>query len=146
MLQDLLARRFKLAATHTKREMAVYEMTVVGDGSKLKPWVEPAPGQPLPSGGLRAAADGGVDRVMVGWHMATVAAWSGSELGRPVLDRTGLTGRYYLQLHWFPRSANIPGVDLIDALRIQYGLKLEPVHRMIDILVVDHVERTPTEN
>ena len=75
---------------------------------------------------------------------------------RPVLDQTGLVGRFDFELTWAPDStrsggqggptggsANAP--DLFTAVQEQLGLKLEPARAPVDILVIDHVER-PSEN
>lgn len=70
---------------------------------------------------------------------------------QPVLDETGLTGRYALVLEWLPESkANAPdaadGPSLYTAVQEQLGLRLIPRKSPIDVIVVDSVERTPTQN
>ena len=81
---------------------------------------------------------------------------------KPVLDRTELKGKYDLTLRYVPESmaaaphegGAIPpaaadaviGPNLFQALQTQLGLKLEPKKGMIDVLVIDHAERVPTEN
>jgi uncharacterized protein (TIGR03435 family) len=83
----------------------------------------------------------------------------------PVVDATGLTGRYDLQLSWTqnmraaarataPATADAaPGasdpsgaISLFDAFQRQLGLKFEQQKRPMQVLVLDHVEETPTEN
>jgi uncharacterized protein (TIGR03435 family) len=85
--------------------------------------------------------------------------------GRPVNDETGLTGKYDLAMHWVlhadaagagaaassdegalaaPATSGGPG--LFAALQSQLGLKLESKKGMVQVLVVDHCERMPTEN
>jgi uncharacterized protein (TIGR03435 family) len=72
---------------------------------------------------------------------------------RNVIDKTGLTGRYDINLKWTPEdlegktdaSADNNAPDLFTALQEQLGLKLEPSKGPVDTLVVDHVEM-PTEN
>ena len=76
----------------------------------------------------------------------------------PVLDMTGLTGYYEFNLTWTreetllaasdntsPASADRPP-SIFTALQEQVGLKLEPRKLPIQFVVVDHVERVPTEN
>ena len=85
--------------------------------------------------------------------------------GRPVNDETGLTGKYDLAMHWVlhadaggagaaassdEAALAAPvmggGPDLFAALQSQLGLKLESKKGMVQVLVVDHCERMPTEN
>jgi uncharacterized protein (TIGR03435 family) len=66
-------------------------------------------------------------------------------LNRPVIDRTGLTGRYNFDLEWADRrlsSATDP--DIFGAVR-QLGLKLEPAQDIVDTIVIDYSEQ-PTAN
>ncbi|HEY3835025.1 MAG TPA: TIGR03435 family protein [Bryobacteraceae bacterium] len=78
-------------------------------------------------------------------------------LGRPVVDRTGLTGRYDFKMNFVmsapigpgsgdaPLIPDIPGPTFLEAVRDQPGLKLEPTEGPIQVLVIDHIEK-PTEN
>jgi uncharacterized protein (TIGR03435 family) len=77
-----------------------------------------------------------------------------SGMGRPVVDQTGLSGRYDFVLEWLPEVARTAPPELepdsqappfIDAVREQLGLKLESTKTPIRVLIVDQVER-PTEN
>jgi uncharacterized protein (TIGR03435 family) len=70
---------------------------------------------------------------------------------KPVTDATGLSGKYDFTLHWIaegfgPSAADDAGPTLFRALPEQLGLKLESKKGMVEMLVVDHVEKTPTEN
>jgi len=81
-------------------------------------------------------------------------------LGQPVIDATGLRRRYDITLHYVPDSASErngvssassgdagePGAAAFAAIQSQLGLKLEAKKSPIEILVVDHVEKTPTGN
>lgn len=67
----------------------------------------------------------------------------------PVLDMTDLKGFYDLNLQWFPepKAGETPqGLALREALREQLGLKLENRKAQIDMVVVDHVEKTAGED
>lgn len=73
-------------------------------------------------------------------------------LGRPVLDQTGLTGNYDFKIEFLPEvppNMQLPpeavGPSFIDALRDQLGIKLVPQKGPFDFLIVDHIEH-PTEN
>jgi uncharacterized protein (TIGR03435 family) len=73
-----------------------------------------------------------------------------SEVGRPVIDRTGLKGSYDFKLKWTPegRGGELPAdapPGLFTAIQEQLGLKLEAAKGPVKVLVIDHVER-PTEN
>jgi uncharacterized protein (TIGR03435 family) len=67
---------------------------------------------------------------------------------RTVIDRTGLPGRFAVDLQWTPltSSANpapsdpADAADLFTAIREQLGLKLEPTTEMMDVIVIDHIE------
>jgi uncharacterized protein (TIGR03435 family) len=76
-------------------------------------------------------------------------------LGRPLVDKTELTGRYDVTIEWArdPKPSANPdaplpapaGPTIVDALRDQLGLKLEPSKASLPVIVVDKVER-PSEN
>ena len=71
------------------------------------------------------------------------------QLGRPVLDRTGLTGVYDFMLEWMPDSiagADTSAPSLFTAVQEQLGLRLEAQKGPVEILVVDSMERTPAPN
>jgi uncharacterized protein (TIGR03435 family) len=66
--------------------------------------------------------------------------------GRPVLDRTGLTGIYTFKLNWVNGvggDSPLPPLDL--ALQDQLGLKLESIKGPLEMLIIDHAER-PSAN
>jgi uncharacterized protein (TIGR03435 family) len=144
MLQNLLADRFKLKAHRESREMPVYALVVGKSGSKLR---ESAPG-----------ATGGVGMTGVGRITSRAAPLQGLadhlsnaalQIDRPVIDQTGLKGRYDFTLEWTPD--NLPPGDstapsLFTAVQEQLGLKLESRKAPVEIVVVDSAEKTPTEN
>ena len=71
------------------------------------------------------------------------------QLDRPVVDFTGLAGRFDLTLDWSPidgPAENTTGPSVFTALEEQLGLRLEPRKLPLEILVVDHANKTPTEN
>jgi uncharacterized protein (TIGR03435 family) len=79
-------------------------------------------------------------------------------LGRPVIDATGLQGRYDLRIDVSAYMADTQAnaaeggqqMDvmsiLFNALQAQLGVRLEPRRNAVDVLIVDHAEKTPTEN
>jgi uncharacterized protein (TIGR03435 family) len=79
------------------------------------------------------------------------------QVGRPVIDRTGLAGNYEFNMEWTPGLTAAPTTDgasaaatpddsvsLFTALEEQLGLKLQSSKGPVEVLVIDHVER-PTE-
>lgn len=66
-------------------------------------------------------------------------------LGRAVVDETHTPGAFTYKLTWTPGYTGA-APTLFDALREQLGLKLEERKTPMQVLVVDHVERVPTEN
>ena len=95
----------------------------------------------------------GLKRTMEGF-----AALLTAQLGGPVTDATGLKGSYVIALHWSGTGVTVSASDepspyaiegqptLLQALQEQLGLKLEPKKGPVDILVIDHIEKEPTQN
>jgi uncharacterized protein (TIGR03435 family) len=70
----------------------------------------------------------------------------GRSVGRPVVDKTGIAGTYYMDVQWAgDTSPDSPLSSLATALRDQFGLELKSEKAPMDVLVIDHVER-PTPN
>ena len=81
-----------------------------------------------------------------GTTMANLATYLSRELGRPVQDRTGLSGRYDFQVDWAPDSGPCAGSvpdapSLFTALQEQLGLKLESTRGPVDVIVIDSVAK-----
>jgi uncharacterized protein (TIGR03435 family) len=164
MLQNLLAERFKLALHHETREMQTYELVLAKGGTKLKElpddpnstepglqppsrWASPPPGALNRGVSIRAP------RQTTEWLAATLSGL----LQRPVTDAAGLKGRYDIRLTYSPIAsappsaadvpeATDPGPSLAQQLQEQLGLKLSPKKGPVDVLVVDHMEKSPTED
>ena len=72
-------------------------------------------------------------------------------VGRPVVNKTGIEGLFGWMVSYTPfsasgNSADSPAPDIFAAIEQQLGLKLEPKKEALQILVIDHLERIPTEN
>jgi uncharacterized protein (TIGR03435 family) len=72
---------------------------------------------------------------------------------RPVVNATGLTGKYDIKLTWSPQADNPPagketpeGQSMLEALESQLGLKIRQGKANLEMLVVDHIEKVPTDN
>ena len=146
MMQSLLAERFKLAVHREKRELPMYELVVAKDGPKVK--VAPHEGDwtqnPFQSTGLGRIVGTQVTATMV-------CKFLGDQLGRSVVDKTGLDGVFDFKLEWAPEgwSPNAmmaPRPSLFTALQEQLGFRLEARKGPVEVLVIDRVESTPTEN
>lgn len=150
MLQTLLKDRFKLALHREDRELPVYALVVAGKGgAKLEPAKgEGKPGFKLSEGSL----------VFQNYPLADWAEWAsvGHAFGldRPVIEKTGLTGRYdfnmrvadsVVDLKMSLRKGEQDPSFYSDALR-ELGLKLEPQKAPVQVLVIDHAEKLPVEN
>jgi uncharacterized protein (TIGR03435 family) len=156
MTRSLLADRFHLKFHHETREMPALVLRVAKSGSKLQP---PQPEHDLQAG-IPPSRINFLDHGHMEGHsalMSNLARSLASEpeiAGRPVVDKTGLTGRYDFTLRWTPddfgRTAapadpNAQWPSLFTALEEQLGIKLTPEKQPIDVIVVDSVEM-PGEN
>jgi uncharacterized protein (TIGR03435 family) len=154
MVQKLIEDRFNLTFHHDQKELPVYVLSVAKTGSKLADDGDPSG---LPSFGMGAL---GALNVHHSTMSDFVGMMQGMVLDRPVLDKTGLTGRYDFNLNWTPddsqfggRGANVPPPtdgsnvppNLYTALQEQVGLKLEAAKAHAQVLVIDHVEK-PSAN
>ncbi len=157
MLQSLLAERFRLAIHHEQREVQIAELVVAKNGPKLKESAVDPPAAdglqpPPPRAGPPPGYHGPVSLTLSNESMERFAARLSGLFDQPVIDNTGLSGRYDITLRALVGS-NPPAADdvnatptLMDAVQTQLGLKLVPKKSLVDVLVVDHVEKTPTEN
>jgi uncharacterized protein (TIGR03435 family) len=180
MLQTVLADRFKLTFHWETKELPVYALIVVKKkGSQIS---EAKPDDTYPNGikDLDGQGHGDVMRmgrgflqgqgVSIGPQRGRVGSLvhmlSGQQLGRPVIDKTGLTAKYDFTLQWTPdtnqgarlkpfddgRSAagnTLPAdsseLSLFTAIQEQLGLKLQPEKDSVPLLVIDHIEH-PSAN
>ena len=148
MIQSLLADRFKLTFHRESKELPVYALVVGKGGSKLQE-VEFGRGSTSGSPGHLEAT-----RIAI----RNLTEFLSRQTGRPVLDMTGLKGFYNFTLNFTPEAApsapspetpiveSAVGPSLFTAVQEQLGLKLEPRKTPVEILVVDHAEKVPTEN
>jgi uncharacterized protein (TIGR03435 family) len=134
MLQNLLADRFKLSIHRGIKEVTAYSLTIGKNGSKL---ADPPEGQ---ASKVLVDDHGGV--VFQNITLAGIVNTLANILGQPVVDKTGLTGRY---TYTFNPNADPSGPSLFTAVEEQLGLKLESGRAPVEVLQVDHVER-PSAN
>jgi uncharacterized protein (TIGR03435 family) len=160
MLQALLAERFKMTARKESRQRPGYALVVDKGGPKLKEDDAKAAFMRTPDGRqLAYIGRNGHGALKGALTMAALAGSLSSQGIGPVEDATGLTGKYAIDLSWSP-DAPLPqdpggapstpvaaeGQSLFSALREQLGLRLERRGAAVEYVVIDHIERTPTEN
>lgn len=169
MLRNLLLDRFKMILHRETRTGTVYELTMVNKGPKLREFVENAPAPA--DGKLSITEKDGFVRIRPAplpmewarggiWHawgagetVSELVNFLSSELKARVVDTTGLTGKYDYNLEYSGSPLNAatdnladPAPDFVTAVRDQLGLNLESKKGPVDLLVIDHIEKTPTAN
>jgi uncharacterized protein (TIGR03435 family) len=166
MVQSLLVERFKLKVHTESRELSTFALVLARSdgkpGGQLRtfegdcspptvPRTAPSdPSAPPPCGMLRA---GPGRMTFTGVTMETLAQQLSGRVGRSVVDRTGLTGRFSLDLEFAPQPVRSAGSDpslgdrpssdapsIYTALTEQLGLKLESRKQQVDVTVIDSVE------
>jgi uncharacterized protein (TIGR03435 family) len=139
MAQKLLEERFRLKFHREAKEMAVYALVVAKNGSKLH---EVQPDTP-PGDGVWLR---GRKTPSKGWEPWMIAASLASipDVGRPVVDKTGLKGIFEFRLD-YSVSPNEDRPNIFSALQDQLGLKLEPSKGPVEFFVIDHLEK-PSAN
>jgi uncharacterized protein (TIGR03435 family) len=143
MLQAFLVERFKLTFHWERRTLPVFGLVVAPGGFKLKP-TDPKDDPPRARGSIGCPPD---DRachniVMGSAPMAQFASAVAFNVGRPVIDKTGLGDTYYLDLRWAgDTTANSSLPSLPTALKEQFGLELKPETGPVDVLVIDSAQR-----
>ena len=146
MMQKILTQRFGMELHREQREMPVFALTVAKGGPKMTPNTSD------PNGWMdqqNSAANGRDVENLKNASMPDLAEILQFRCNRPVVDQTGLKGRYDFKLQWTIDEARTTDADappgLFTAIQEQIGLKLEPVKAQAEVLVIDHVER-PSAN
>lgn len=138
MTKGLLAERLGLKLHRESKDQSVFALVVAKGGPSLQ----------------RSAAQGGPEvrgnrlgrLTMRNVTMEMMAAQlAGRVLGRPVIDKTGITGEFDVNLEWTPDEKPDGGPSLFAALQEQLGLKLETQKGSVDVFVIDHIEK-PSAN
>jgi uncharacterized protein (TIGR03435 family) len=187
MVQTLLAERFRMSARIQKQEIQGYELVVDKGGSKLRespPLGEgepevPAPMTPRPrvvlgDDGYPSIPKGLAVIMTMGFRarrqairesMSDLARNLSAQLEKPVVDATGLKGKYDFTISWIRDDPHVPpmpppgtdrstlspaldpsGPTLFRAVQEQLGLRLDSKKVQVDFLTVERAERTPIEN
>lgn len=155
ILKKLMADRFQVRVHYEKRELSVYALTVAKNGPKLTR-SQSDPSAPEGNGFGPPGNFGATNATM-----ADVAEALGYVVvDRPVVDQTGITGKFNLRLTWTPDETQFGAVggyrpsatenpnappDLFTAIQEELGLQLQSTKAPVDVLVIDHVEK-PSAN
>ena len=166
MLRALLEDRFQLRIHRETRQVPVYQLKVANGGSKIPrfqagsctPLDPVTPLEDMDFSGRKLCVDrttqnaGSVIVQLDGMSMEGFIKFVLQGLGRPVIDRTGLTGLFNFHLEYWPDpeeaegAATAPaGPSIFTAIQRQLGLKLVSAKGPGEALVIDHLER-PSEN
>lgn len=187
LMQTMMAERFKLVVRRETRELPIFELRLARTDGTPGPTLKPAaidcgpqgrgrPGGPPPAAGAPGGGPGpgaplGGCRVMIapgrieasGQPLTALTNFLSNQLGRNVVDRTGLTGGFDYTLEWLPDSGRggapftpppgappLPPINpdapsLPTALQEQLGLKVESTKGPVEVLVIESVQQ-PTDN
>jgi bla regulator protein BlaR1 len=141
MLQPLLTGIFHLVVHHETRNAPVYAFVVADNGPRLR---DAKQGTPSSMGTMTIRGAGNLSGDHV--PLSELVDYFAKQFSRPLLDETGLAGRYDFTLQWVPdASSGVPCPSLLTALEQQLGLKLEERSASVEFLVIDNVAK-PLEN
>jgi uncharacterized protein (TIGR03435 family) len=149
MTQAMLKERFKLEFHRQNKEMQTYVLSIGKNGFKAKESKTEGDMALEPN---QAAMSVTISRAPI----SQLVNMLGQVVRAPVLDSTGLTGRYDLTLNIAKYAADMasrgqemqldPLALIVPILQEELGLKLESKKVALDLLVIDHVEKSPIEN
>src|SRR6185295_7557721 len=171
ILEALLVERFKLAAHKESHLRSGYSLIVDRNGTKFKESDQSSPATRARTGQVAFAFALGASATIKGsMTMATLARLLSTRLGDPIQDLTGIKGTYDIDLSWAPdpsfekvgssapsgatdssvadAGASVPAgkANIFTSIRNLLGLRLEAQKLQIEMIVIDSIERVPTEN
>jgi uncharacterized protein (TIGR03435 family) len=154
MLQTLLAQRFKLALHRDHKVMQIYALEVAKNGPKMHETAEDDKGESGCSRSFAETQGATLAAVCHKMYSANVAQQlqalaPGYFTDGPILDESGLKGVYDFKLQWITQVEAKNGSDgptIFDAVQQQLGLKLDARKESVELLIIDHCEKEPTEN
>ncbi len=157
MIRKLLAERFQLKFHNEKRELPAFVLSISKTGQKLSPTQLNGP---LPGIGIQGGSDG-LSLLLRNANMSDFTGFLQSPvLDRPVIDETGIAGRFDFSVKFTPDDSQFhghppvppssddkaePAPNLFEAIQQQLGLRLEAKKVQVDVMVLDHVEK-PSQN
>jgi uncharacterized protein (TIGR03435 family) len=153
MLQSLLDDRFQLKIHRETKEMSIYSLVPAKGAPGGPGLVKTADGDCTASVGDQPALPNGTPCGVVNLGRGRINGQRGrisqlcdrlsTLLGRPVVDKTGLTGNFNISVTWTPDpEMELSGPSLFTALQEQLGLKLVPGKGPVEVIIVDAADRT----
>jgi uncharacterized protein (TIGR03435 family) len=157
MLRALLAERFHLGLHRETKTLQIFALEVAKGGPNMKVMKESPEGATGEARCTRSFAEReGATFAAVCSRMTSAdiaqqlqALAPGYFRDGPVVDLTGLNGLYDFKIEWINRGQadnGSPGPTMFNAVEVQLGLKLERRRQPMETLVIDKLDRTPTEN
>ena len=145
LLQSLLEDRFKLQAHRETRRLPIYVLTFARKDHALGPKLTPS-SLDCTKETTKCGFNGARGHMTGGWlQMSTIANLLQSLSERFVVDKTGLDGRFDVDLEYSPDQTATDKPSIFAAVQEQLGLKLEADNGPVNVVVIDHIER-PTED
>ena len=139
MFQNLLAERFKVAAHFETRDIPAYVLS----SGKDAPTLQTTDARPT---GHQMKINGASRQITTKTSLGGLAVFLSGLLRMPVVDQTAIQGVFDITLEWIVDPVSQMSGPIRDALATQLGLKLELKKTPLEVVVVDHAERIPTEN
>ncbi len=142
MLRTLLGERLGVKVHFERKEIPVYALVIGKHGSKMTEST---------TQGLRTVTrdQNGIE-THLRWSMYELTAAFSSVLGRPLINETRLNGRYDFRIDPRTIAPDLRGMDRVTTqvavIQTQLGLDIESRKQAVDVLIVDHAEKKPTEN
>lgn len=166
MLQSLMVDRFHMSIHRDARQLQAYDLVVAKNGVKVKesvaetasteapvsntssPKLDQEDFPIIPTGRAGMISVKGRTRMQaINETMEQFAARISNQLDLPVIDATGLNGKYDFSLYWAnDTTIDNPGPSLFTAVESQLGLKLSPKKMAVPIIVIDHIDAAPSAN
>jgi len=163
MVRSLLEDRLKMAWHFESKEVDGWALTVNKNGPKIHEFKDGDPPPPMPDWNKDldpAGSDGQVWGILREAYIVSLTGRRISmaqlcenlerSLGTTVWDQTGLKGNYYIAFRYamdeVPMDVDVDAPPLNAALQENLGLKIEKRKGPVQVVVIDHIERTPTEN
>lgn len=143
MLRALLQDRFKLKTHPDTKEEQVYQLVLASGAPRLQTAEKET--------GISGRSTKSVVQVSAGTTLANFAQYLSERLDRLVVDQTGLTGAYGIHVEWMPDTAAATGVEaagpsIFTAVQEQLGLRLVAGKTAVPLVIVDSIEKYPTDN
>ena len=147
MVQSLLEDRFQLKLRHETKQHALYALLQAKNGSRLK-------ASPCRTGNGEKCGAWVTRENEISGNGITITQFADALSGTldlPVIDETGLTGTFDIELKWTPAEADAAdaavalGPSIFTAIQEQLGLRLESQKGPVETLAIEHIER-PAEN